>query len=574
MTKVTIRIFAVLVSVQFCFVHGYSAVAALWQLTGGRSTPVVNTINEALNKSSALSSAQDHSTVFTIQDLQHPPYYASSLANGQLNDFAKTNQNNSKVFAQTTHGIPYTSLTASQAIGTNGPILLQDSFLLEKLQLFNRERIPERVVHAKGAGAFGFFEVTNDITYFTKAAFLRRVGKKTDVAVRFSTVGGESGTADTLVSPKGFATKFYTDEGIYDLVGNNFQVFAVRDPMLFVELNRARKRNPQTHLYDETASWDFNSLRPETVMHTILQFSDIGTPKSYRFMDGAGVHTFKMVNSTGCAAYVKLHWTSNQKNKKYFTPDESVEMAGRNPDFLLQELFDSIARKDFPSWTLSIQVMTFEQAEKHPQNPFDVTKFWTVDEYPKIEVGRMTLNRNPVDYFTQIEQLAFSPSHMVPGIEPSPDRMLHARIFAYPDSQLYRLGPNFAQIPVNRCPFEVNTYHRDGLMNVGTNGHGSPNYFPNSFNGINTNVKAFSKQSVFHVSGDVDRIDTGDEDNFSLPNFYLANYVDEDERARIVKNFGISLRKADRLVQENYLKNVAYKVSEEFGECLKNELGL
>lgn len=346
---------------------------------------------------------------------EHNPFDITSSSSSQLKNYAKYNPNTTKIFAQTPHGITYPSLTASQAIGTKGHILLQDSFLVEKLQSFNRERVPERVVHAKGAGAFGYFLVTNDVTHLTKAAFLNTIGKKTNVAVRFSTVAGESGTADTLVSPKGFATKFYTEQGIYDLVGNNIQVFAVRDPMLFVDLNRARKRNPQTHLHDATASWDFDSLRPETVMNTLYQFSDMGAPKSFRYMDGAGVHTFKMVNATGSPVYVKFHWISNQKNKEYFTLDESVEIAGKKPDFLLMDLFDAIARKEYPSWTLSIQVMTFEQAENHSQNPFDVTKFWKVEEYPMIIVGTMTLNQNPVDYFTQIEQLAFSPSHMVSG---------------------------------------------------------------------------------------------------------------------------------------------------------------
>lgn len=420
----------------------------------------------------------------------------------------------------------------------------------------------------------GYFEVTNDITHITKAIFLKTVGQKTNVAVRFSTVAGESGSADTLSGPRGFATKFYTEDGIYDLVGNNLQVFAVRDPMLFVDLNRARKRNPQTHLGDATASWDFNSLRPESIMHILMQHSDMGSPKSYRYIDGAGVHTFKMVNAKGSPVYVKFHWISNQKSKENFTVDEAIQMAGTNPDFLTKELFDSIARKEYPSWDLAIQVMTFDQAEKHPQNPFDITKFWTQDEYPLITVGRMTLNQNPVNHFSEIEQLAFSPSHMVPGIEPSPDRMLHARMFAYPDAQLYRLGSNFAQIPVNRCPFQVNTYERDGFMNVGSNGAGSPNYFPNSFSGLNAIADDSGKQSVFSVSGNVDRVDTGDDDNFSLPKLYWEKYVDDDEKLRIVGNIASSLRKDDKIVQKNFLKNVAYHVSEEFGDCLKDALGL
>lgn len=506
-----------------------------------------------------------------FSDLSKSSFSPSSI---QLSCYSSTHFNATKKFAQTAHGINYPSLTASQAIGTQGPILLQDAFLIEKMQSFNRERIPERVVHAKGASAMGFFKVTNDIRKYTKAGFLKTVGDITRVAVRFSTVGGESGSADTNIDPKGFATKFYTQEGIFDLVGNNIQVFAVRDPMLFPDLNRSRKRNPQTHLQDPTAWWDMTSLRPEMTMHTLYLFSDISTPKSLTYIDGAGVHTFKMVNKNGASVYVKFHWTSNQKNKEYFTPDESVQTAGANPDVLLKDLFDRIEKNDYPSWNLSIQVMTFDQAEKHPQNPFDVTKFWKPEDYPMILVGKMTLNENPKDYFTQVEQLAFSPSHMIPGIEPSPDRMLHARIFSYPDAQMYRLGVNFAQIPVNRCPFQVHTYQRDGVMNVGTNGAGGPNYFPNSFNGLHPTGENSVKQFVFSVSGDVDRLDTGDDDNFSLPKHYLDKYVNDDEKNRIITNIAAFLGKADIAVQRNFVNLIAYNISNEFGDSLKKALKL
>lgn len=497
---------------------------------------------------------------------------STSASKNQLACYSLSQVNPSTKVAQTAHGITYPSLTSSQAIGTQGHILLQDAFLLEKLQSFNRERIPERVVHAKGAGAMGWFKVTNDVSKYTKADFLRSVGQVTRVAVRFSTVGGESGSADTNIDPKGFATKFYTQEGIFDLVGNNLQVFPIRDPMLFPDLNRSRKRNPQTHLPDPTSWWDMTSLRPEMTMHTLYLFSDTGAPKSLTYIDGAGVHTFKMVNETGVPVYVKFHWKSNQKNKEYFTLDECKVMAGTNPDFLIKDLFDRIERNDYLSWNLYIQVMTFEQAAEHPQNPFDVTKFWKQDEYPLILVGTMILHENPKDYFTQVEQLAFSPSHMVPGIEPSPDRMLHARMFSYPDSQIYRLGINFPQIPVNRCPFQVNTYQRDGAMNVGTNGAGAPNYFPNSFNGLGaTNSE---KHSTFFVSGDVDRLDTGDDDNFSLPKYYLENYVSDDEKERIISNIASFLGKADTVVQKNYVKLIAYQISNDFGDSLKNALNL
>lgn len=480
--------------------------------------------------------------------------------------YASREISSNKQFVQTAHGITYPSLTASQAIGTNGHVLLQDAFLLEKLQSFVRERIPERVVHAKGAAAFGHFKVTNDVRKYTKASFLKTVGRITRVAVRFSTVGGESGSADTNIDPKGFATKFYTEEGNFDLVGNNIEVFPIRDAMLFPDLNRSRKRNPQTHLADPTSWWDFTSLRPETALHTLFLFSDIGRPKSLTYINGAGVHTFKMVNEDGIPCFVKFHWKSNQKNKEYFTPDESVQMAGKNPDVLLQDLFDRIERQEYLSWNLFIQVMSLDQAEKHPQNPFDTTKFWKVEDYPLISVGTMILNKNPKDYFSEVEQLAFSPSHMVPGIEPSPDRMLHARIFSYPDSQVYRLGVNFAQIPVNSCPFQVNTYQRDGHMNVGNNGAGAPNYFPNSFSGLGATESV--GHSAFSISGNVDRIDSGDDDNFSLPKYYLENLVSQDEKERIFQNIADFLGKAAPKVQKNFVNLIAYNVSKEFGDCL------
>lgn len=282
-----------------------------------------------------------------------------------------------------------------------------------------------------------------------------------------------------------------------------------------------------------------------------------------------------MVNAKGTAVFVKFHWTSNQKDKAYFTPDEASAMSGTNPDFLTEDLFNSIEKRQYPSWDLSIQVMSLDQAAKHPQNPFDVTKFWKPEDYAMIPVGRMTLNENPQDYFTQVEQLAFSPSRMVPGIEASPDKMLHARMFAYPDAQLYRLGPNFAQIPVNRCPFEVNTYHRDGLMNVGTNGNGAPNYHPNSYNGLNLVSNDYAKESVSVVSGNVvNRLDTGDDDNFSLAKLYWEKYVGKDERQRICNNIARFLGKADIVVQRNFLNNIAFKVTTEFGQKLKLALGI
>lgn len=469
-------------------------------------------------------------------------------------------------------GIVMPSLTASQAIGTNGQVLLQDAFLLEKTASFNRERIPERVVHAKGAGAFGTFQVTADISRYTKAAFLNGIGTSTEVAVRFSTVGGELGSGDTWTDPKGFAVKFYTTEGNHDLVGNNIEVFPIRDPMLFTDINRSRKRNPATHLRDATMWWDFTSLRPETTLHTLHLFSDEGSPDGLRVMNGAGVHTFKMVNSTNSPVYVKFHWTSNQP-WKYLTPQQSTQLAGTNPDYSIQDLYDAIANNNFPSWNLSIQVMTFAQAEAHPQNPFDITKHWRREEYPLIPVGRMTLNRNPTDYFTQVESLGFSPANMVPGIEASPDRMLHGRIFSYQDAQRYRLGVNFAQLPVNspKGVTELKNYMRDGAACYGQNGDGSPNYYPNSFGGLSPD-DGKNAHTTFPVTGDVDRKDTGEEDNFSQSKLYLERDLTAEQVGRLVNNLALALSGAADTVQEKFLTNNAYPVSTAFGDALRDAL--
>lgn len=391
--------------------------------------------------------------------------------------------------------------------------------------------------------------------------------------MRLSTGAGESGSADTNFDLKGLSVKFYTDDGIHDMVGINFPVFLVRDGMLFTDVVRARKRNPQTHLFDPNSLWDMASYRTEMTMFMLFFFSDSAFPKSFRYIDGFPVHTFKMVNENGEAVYVKFHFISNQK-KEFITLQESFQLAGSNPDLMLADLFDYIGNKIYPTWTLKIQVMTFEQAKRHPYNPFDSTKFWKVEDYPLITVGKLVLNENPENYFVQVEQMAFSPGRMVPGIQASPDRLLHTRMFAYPDTQLHRLGSNYAQIPVNSCPFQVHTYQRDGLMNVGTNGGAAPNYYPNGFNGLNSNFEDYAKQQAFDVCGDVDRVDTGNDDNFLLPAFYWKNYVGPAERERIIANMAASLSLTDKRVQTNVLKNIAYKVSPELGDKLKAALSM
>ncbi|MFC1814924.1 catalase, partial [Thermodesulfobacteriota bacterium] len=312
--------------------------------------------------------------------------------------------------------------------GPKGPALMQDVHLLEKLAHFDRERISERVVHAKGAGAYGYFEVTSDVTQYTKAKFLSKVGKKTDLFIRFSTVGGEKGSADSERDPRGFAVKFYTEEGNYDMVGNNTPVFFIRDPLKFPDLIHTQKRNPATNLKDADMFWDFLSLTPESIHQVTILFSDRGTPKSYRHMNGYSSHTFKWYNQKGEYYWVQLHFKTEQGIQN-FTGEEADRMKSIDPDCVTRDLYEAIARDEYPSWRLEVQIMTPEQAKEYRFDPFDITKVWPHADFPPIDVGRMVLNRNPENYFAEVEQSAFSPDNFVPGIGASPDKMLQGRLF-------------------------------------------------------------------------------------------------------------------------------------------------
>lgn len=467
------------------------------------------------------------------------------------------------------HGTPVPSLTTSLTVGKSGSILLQDTNFIEHLAAFDRERIAERVVHAKGAGAFGYLEIQNDISKYSKASVFQ-VGKRTPVAVRFSTVGGESGSADTVRDPRGFAMKFYTDDGNWDIVGNATPIFFLRDPILFPSFIHTQKRNPQTHLKDANMMWDFISLRPETTHQVCFLFSDRGIPDGYRQMNGYGSHTFKLVNEGGNAVYCKFHFKTDQGIKN-LTPEKAAQIQAQDPDYSIRDLYNSIANGQFPSWSFNIQVMTFEQAANYKWNPFDLTKVWPHSDFPLIPVGKMVLDRNAESYFNQIEQLAFSPANMVPGIEPSPDKMLQGRMFSYTDTHRHRLGPNYAQIPVN-CPLtcvKVSTYTRDGPMNMDIKQGGAPNYFPNSFNGPHECPSAVL--SKFPVSGDVERTDTGDEDNFSQVDLFWKKVLSPEERQRLVNNIAGNLKAAMPAIQERVINNFA-QVNQEFGTMLKSAM--
>ncbi|KAF9352749.1 hypothetical protein BGX26_009462 [Mortierella sp. AD094] len=380
----------------------------------------------------------------------------------------------------TSNGNPVDDNQNSLTAGEFGPILLQDFHLIDKLSHFDRERIPERVVHAKGAGAHGHFEVLADLSHITSAKFLQKPGTKTPVFARFSTVGGEKGSSDSARDPRGFALKFYTEDGNWDMVGNNTPVFFIRDPLKFPDFIHTQKRNPQTNLKDADAFWDFLSLSPESLHQVTILFSNRGTPYSFRHMDGFSSHTLKLVNSHGVAHLVKWHFKTDQGIKNH-TVEEAAEFDASNPDSSTEDLFNAIARGEHPSWTVYLQVMKEEDAATYKWNVFDVTKVWPHSDYPLQKIGKLTLDRNPSNYFAEVEQAAFSPSHMVPGIDVTNDKMLQGRLFSYPDTHRHRLGPNYLQLPINQ-PYrtKISNHQRDGPATYSENFGGHPNYEPQS----------------------------------------------------------------------------------------------
>lgn len=369
--------------------------------------------------------------------------------------------------------------TNTLTAGERGPMLMQDVWFLEKLGHFDREVIPERRMHAKGSGAFGTFTVTHDITRYTKAQVFKP-SAQTEMLVRFSTVAGERGAADAERDIRGFACKFYTEEGNWDLVGNNTPVFFLRDPLRFPDLNHAIKRDPRTNMRSKQNNWDFWTLLPEAFHQITVVMSDRGIPASYRHMHGFGSHTYSLYNVDNERVWVKFHMKT-QQGIKNLTDEEAAAIIANDRESNQRDLYDAIERGDYPKWTFYIQVMTEEQANNHYENPFDITKIWKHAEYPLIEVGEFELNRNPENYFAEIEQAAFNPAHVVPGIGLSPDKLLQGRLFSYGDAQRYRLGVNHDQIPVNAAKCPVHGYHRDGMMRVDGNYGSTVYYQPNSY---------------------------------------------------------------------------------------------
>ncbi|KAG4067132.1 hypothetical protein HA402_000123 [Bradysia odoriphaga] len=489
----------------------------------------------------------------------------------QLACYASENPNNPCSYARTGFGHVYPDLLSSQTVGKYGPVLLQDRFLILKIQNGNRERIPVRIGHAKGSGASGYFQVTHDVSKYTKAAFLQP-NTTTEVVIRFSTQVGEIGSADTTVDAKGFAVKFKTADGIFDFVGLNLPVFGSLDAMNLADLLHSRMKNPVTHLQDLRAFWDTASLMPETMLFILFFFSKTAFIKSYSYMDGHYIHTVRLVNKQYESIFAKLIFTSNAQNKSYFNSTvETLTTAGFYPEFLTKDLYDLIATKNYPTWTLNLQIMTEEQAKTFKYNIFDPTKYWNTTDFPLIPVGQLVLDRNPVNYFNEVEQSAFAPANLVPGIEATPDRLFSARLFAYRDAQFYRLGRNHNEIPVNMCPFAVRNYERDGFMNVGPNGGSGPNYFPNSYNGPNNNRDRYYEELPYKLSGTVDRTFLGDEDNFSQCQAYVNSLSDADLRT-LIANMAFSFIGVDKPTIDRAIKKLMVPISTKFANLFREAL--
>ncbi|MFC9434870.1 catalase [Nocardia sp. NPDC057030] len=433
-------------------------------------------------------------------------------------------------------GIPVPSDEHSLTVGPDGPILLNDAYLIEKMAAFNRERVPERQPHAKGGGAFGTFEVTHDVSAYTRADVFQP-GKRTEVLARFSTVAGERGSPDTWRDPRGFALKFYTEQGNFDMVGNNTPVFFVRDPMKFQDFIRSQKRRADNNLRDHDMQWDFWTLSPESAHQVTWLMGDRGIPRTWRHMNGYSSHTYLWYNAAGERFWVKYHFKTDQ-GIEFFTQDEGDQMASMDTDYHTRDLWEAIDGGNFPSWTLHMQIMPFDDAKTYRYNPFDLTKVWPHGDYPLIEVGKMTLNRNPADYHTEIEQAAFEPSSAVPGTGPSPDKMLLGRWFSYPDAHRYRIGVNYKELPVNSAhATTVRSYSKDGAMRH--RNPGDPVYVPNSKGGPHADPSVSGPPVGWHTDGEMVRTAytlRAEDDDWGQAGTMVRDVLDDAARDRLVDN--------------------------------------
>lgn len=468
-------------------------------------------------------------------------------------------------------GNPVSDNQNTLTAGERGPIMLQDNWMIEKLAHFDREVIPERRMHANGSGAYGTFKVTGDITEYTKAKVFQP-GAETDVFVRFSTVAGERGAADAERDIRGFAVKFYTPDGNWDLVGNNTPVFFLRDPKKFIDLNHVVKRDPHTNMHSPQNNWDFWSSLPEALHQVTIVMSDRGIPASYRTMHGFGSHTFSLINEDNKRTWVKFHFRCEQGIKN-LTDEEAAKTIAQDRDSHQRDLFDAIERGDFPRWRFCIQVMDEETAKNYKENPFDITKVWSHKEFPLIEVGVLELNRNPENYFAEVEQAAFAPTHLVPGIGLSPDKLLQGRLFAYGDAQRYRLGVNHNHIPVNRphCPYAE--FHRDGQMRTDGNFGATIGYEPNSYGQWQQQAEA--AEPPLDLFGPMDAWDPKDDptdDTFYQPGD-LYRLMTEDKRALLISNTAADIAPVTENIKLRHAAH-CYKADPEYGTRLAEALGL
>ncbi len=454
--------------------------------------------------------------------------------------------------------------------GKRGPMLLEDFWFLEKLAHFDREVIPERRMHAKGSGAFGTFTVTHDITKYTKAKIFSKIGKKTEMFARFSTVAGERGAADAERDIRGFAMKFYTEEGNWDLAGNNTPVFFMKDPYKFPDLNKAVKRDPKTNLRSANHNWDFWTLLPEALHQVTITMSERGIPKSYRHMNGYGSHTFSFLNVDNKRFWVKFHFKTAQGIKN-LTDAEAESIVGKDRESNQRDLFDAIEKGDFPKWHLKVQIMPEADAKDYRFNPFDLTKVWPHGDYPLIDVGVMELNRNPENYFADVEQVAFNPANVVPGIGFSPDRMLQGRLFSYGDAQRYRLGVNHYQIPVNKpkCPFH--NPHRDGAMRVDGNEGATLHYEPNSY-GQWAESKEFAEPAM-GLEGDAFHYDHREDDDYYTQPGNLFRIMSSEQQQVLFDNTARQIGGAEKIIQERHIGN-CYKADPNYGKGVAKALGI
>lgn len=481
------------------------------------------------------------------------------------------NQNENPDELTSINGRPIADNTNTQTAGPRGPVLLQDVWFLEKLAHFDREVIPERRMHAKGSGAYGTFTVTHDITRYTKASIFAKIGKKTDLFLRFSTVAGERGAADAERDIRGFAMKFYTDEGNWDLVGNNTPVFFFKDPLRFPDLNHAVKRDPKTNLRSANNNWDFWTSIPESLHQVTIVMSDRGIPRDMRHMHGFGSHTYSLINADNERVWVKFHLVS-QQGIQNLSDSETAELVGRDRESSQRDLFNSIEDGAFPRWNMKIQVMTTAQAKAHYHNPFDLTKVWPKGEFPLIDVGHFELNRNPENYFAEVEQAAFNPANIVEGIGFSPDKMLQGRLFSYGDAARYRLGVNHHLIPVNQAKCPVRSFHRDGAMRVDGNYGAKIHYTPNSYGAWND--KPAAKEPPLPLEGDADNWNhyADDNDHYTQPG-NLFRLLTPDKKQLLFENTGRAINGAEEFIKIRHAQN-CYIADPAYGRGVAEAMGI